>query len=1725
MAVETRGLFKSSRLLSVRNQIVAVLALATALPLLLTLLLGIRDLTDRETGIIRTNMASLIASEASAFSQQLVAQYNYFELLSVVDSLEQLALRSNLSYEQDGREVGVILQERDFLWSSASDTDPLVSAVLNNDASSELRQFQEKHSANVEVFLTDAFGAVIAATGRTTDYDQSDEAWWQAAYNGGMGAPYIDERAEFDESTDTLSLRIAFPIYSGNSVVGVLRTTFQVDSFVQLLSAHSFGQNGYSVAVYGDRSIIASPVSIPEGYRLPSHLFSDGMSIFSDVEDVVVDLRGEPAVYATMPIQTGGQVPVIDELGWYVALLLPQSELLLARDIAVKDLLLPTVIMLLVTLVVGYIVAGTLTRPLQKLVSAARRLGSERDWQTRVNLRRNDEFGVLGEAFNTMASQLQSIFSELEQRIVARTADLETSAEIASSANQIRELNDLMSLAVNLIRDRFDFYYVQIYLIDANREWAVLKDGTGYVGRRLLVQGHRLRLTGNSLVSQAYHSGQAVVVQNVAENPNFLPNDLLPHTRSEMAIPLRSKEGVIGILDIQHSVTDAFDVPSQRLFQSLADQLAVTFENVKLYEDAHRRALEMETVAEVSAEAVKNLNLNDLLRTVSNLTRDNFDLYHVHIYLLDDTGEKLVLAGGAGEVGRVMVERGHEIPLDREHSLVARAARERQPVIINDVTVEPDHMPNPLLPDTKAEMAIPMLVGEELVGVLDVQSKQKGRFDSSDVRVKTTLADQVAIAVQNARAFSRIEAAQKEVARVYELSADMIGSADFSGFFLDLNPAWERTLGWTVEELKAKPFIEFVHPDDRQRTLDEYVAQLSEERSFIQFTNRCLHKNGGYRWLAWNATPVVAEERTYFVVRDVTENRLAEEQIKLFADVVNASPTGIHVWRLEDLEDVNSFRLLVANPAAQSATGVASESILGKTMPEVFGSLMNTPMPGIYQNVIKTGQSVELGEVVYQDENIAPSVFYVRAFPLPNNSVGVSFENITILKQQELLVTKRARELETVALAGAAVTSILNLDELLQSVVDLTKESFDLYHAHIYLLDDAQSELILKAGCGEPGRLMVERGHHIPLNHETSIVAKAFRDVSTVIVNNVAHSLTFLPNPLLPDTKSEMAIPLIVGATVIGVLDVQSETVGRFTDDDESVMMVLGSQVAIAIQNARSYEQIHQTRQVLAANEKRLNLALTGTSDGLWDWDLITNEFYLSPRWKQMLGYEDHELENSFDTWERLVYPDDLFDAENAISAYLDGRSDTYSVEMRMVHKDGSLRWILSRGGAERDENGKMIRFVGTHTDITERVKAQEEIQRRAIEMETVAEVSLDLTTNRNTEDLLWSVANITKNKFHRYHAHIYLYDSASEDLILVAGAGEVGRIMVEAGHRIPFNHEASLVARAARTRKPVYVADVTTDVGFLPNPLLPDTQSEMAVPIIYNDELIGVLDIQDNKVNAFSEIEAQVKLTLANQIASAINNALAFERERETVERLREVDRLKQQFLANMSHELRTPLNSIIGYAEVLLDGVDGELTDDAIEDIQAIHGSGKHLLTLINEILDLAKIDAGQMRLDFKEVKVGDILDELIRSSQILVKDKPVVLRLIKESDIPPVSADVVRLRQILLNLMSNAIKFTEEGSVTVRYGLMKDETNKLYVAVEDTGIGMSENDLGVIFDRFRQADGSSTRRAGGTGLGLAITRELVQMHGGEIFVESELGVGSKFWFTLPTLVTEKA
>ena len=373
-----------------------------------------------------------------------------------------------------------------------------------------------------------------------------------------------------------------------------------------------------------------------------------------------------------------------------------------------------------------------------------------------------------------------------------------------------------------------------------------------------------------------------------------------------------------------------------------------------------------------------------------------------------------------------------------------------------------------------------------------------------------------------------------------------------------------------------------------------------------------------------------------------------------------------------------------------------------------------------------------------------------------------------------------------------------------------------------------------------------------------------------------------------------------------------------------------------------------QAEQQLRASEERWQLALRGNNDGLWDWNARTNEVFFSPRWKQMLGYEDHELENRPEEWECRVHPGDLPRVQELIQRHLTRETDFYAAEYRMQARDGSYRWILARGQALWDEQGRAVRMVGSHSDITERKLAEEALK-------------------------------------------------------------------------------------------------------------LAKEQAEMA-------------------------------------------------------------SRAKSEFLANMSHEIRTPMNGVLGMIDLVLDT---QLSGDQREFMDTARHSARSLLSLLNDILDLSKIEAGRLEIGATEFSLRKSMDEAVRMFGVVARQKGLELSVEIQAEVPDqIVGDSMRLRQVISNLVGNAIKFTDSGGISVNVAVDERTLDRaaLHFQVRDTGLGIPEDKQAWIFEAFRQVDGSTTRRHEGTGLGLAICTRLVHLMGGRLWVESRPGAGSTFHFTAP-------
>ncbi|MDX1437207.1 MAG: ATP-binding protein, partial [Anaerolineales bacterium] len=347
----------------------------------------------------------------------------------------------------------------------------------------------------------------------------------------------------------------------------------------------------------------------------------------------------------------------------------------------------------------------------------------------------------------------------------------------------------------------------------------------------------------------------------------------------------------------------------------------------------------------------------------------------------------------------------------------------------------------------------------------------------------------------------------------------------------------------------------------------------------------------------------------------------------------------------------------------------------------------------------------------------------------------------------------------------------------------------------------------------------------------------------------------------------------------------------------------------------------------------------------------------------------------------------------------------------------------------------------------------------------------------------------------------------------------EAGLYIVDINWSLPV--ESGVIGRAFRTGETQHVPFVNEDSDYLSTHT--EIKSELAIPLRRAGAVLGVLNIESDEANVFNATDIQLAESLADAVSLAYENARLFQDLRTTTDRLRELDRLKSSFLANMSHELRTPLNAILGYSELLQEDAQEFGHEAFAVDLDKIELAGKHLLAVINDILNFSKIEAGRMDLFLESFDVPSLVDDVVTAIEPVFETNRNTLIVDSSEDVGSITADPTKVRQILINLLSNATKFTEDGEITLA---LRRETREgedwAVFEVSDTGIGMNERQLDYLVQPFIQGDISTTRKFGGTGLGLAITRGFCQMMGGEILVESEPGEGSVFTVYIPADVS---
>jgi GAF domain-containing protein len=586
-------------------------------------------------------------------------------------------------------------------------------------------------------------------------------------------------------------------------------------------------------------------------------------------------------------------------------------------------------------------------------------------------------------------------------------------------------------------------------------------------------------------------------------------------------------------------------------------------------------------------------------------------------------------------------------------------------------------------------------------------------------------------------------------------------------------------------------------------------------------------------------------------------------------------------------------------------------------------------------------------------------------------------------------VAERTRNLELAARVGRTVSQVRSLDIMLRDACELILKEFDLYYAQVYLTNPRQTALQLQAGTGEVGAQLRQRGHSLQFD-TSSINGRAAIEKHAVVIPNTAESSTFRSNPLLPETRSEMAVPLIVADNVVGVLDIQSSQPGTLTEDVLPAFEALAGQLAVAIQNANLLKETEQTRAEVEAQARRLvrtawaehldaihkpeqigfvfdrqeitPLADVDKSQLPEDTQAITAPIGITGEALGSLVVEIDDETQRVQTVElvnivarqvaqqieslRLLESAERyrFEAEQAArrqtregwQKYIESRTGDhlgYLYDLQEVrpynngHEDGSALTLPLKAGDETvgklsvlglaSNDQETIELANTVADrlgahienlrlFEETRQGQFELDKRASQLAAVAEISTASSRELDVDKMLQTVVNLTQRQFGLYHAHIFTFNEATQELRIAACGWQEGNPNEGSNETasIPLGQEKSLVARSARTRLAVIVNDVKSEPGWLPNPMLPETASEMAVPLVIGDQVLGVLDIQSDRINAFTEEDANIQTTLASQIATAMQNARSFSQAQKQAERETMLNAINQKIQSATSVE-----------------------------------------------------------------------------------------------------------------------------------------------------------------------------------------------------------------------------
>jgi GAF domain-containing protein len=1269
----------------------------------------------------------------------------------------------------------------------------------------------------------------------------------------------------------------------------------------------------------------------------------------------------------------------------------------------------------------------------------------------------------------TIATQAQEIREGAEQQ----AATSEILRVIASSPTDLTLVLDVV--AENAAR-LCEANNAAIFRIEADSLQCVANYGPMPVTemRRPIIRGSP---AGRAVVDRQTIHVHDIAAEVETEFPEYKHIQQRTRTRTILTTSLL-REGVpIGVIFIRRTEVRPFTDKQIALLKTFADQAVIAIENVRLFNEL-KESLEQQTATSeiLGVIASSPTDIQPVLDTIAENAARVCGSYDAVIRLVE--GNILRLAAHYGPVDPGF---GLERPLTHG-SAIGRAVIDREVVHIEDLTaVVTTDVPQALARDRlglRTVLAAPLLREGVAIGVIFIRRTEVRPFTDKQIALLKTFASQAVIAIENVRLFKELQDRNAELREALEhqtATAEVLGIISRS-------------------------------PTDVQPVLDAIVESAARVCGLEYLTLRLREGSVIVPRAHFGSLPTVRAE----VSIEELHLRWINEHGTLHIPDVKAQTD------FPNLGSRSDTRTYLAVPLRQKGEFIGG-LIARRTEVRPF-----------------TPAQIKLLET-FADQAV------------------IALENVRLFNE---LKESLEQQTATSEILGVIASSPTDIQPVLDVVAENAARLCEADDALIRRLDGNVIRLVAHYGRIPPG------GGPDPLVNRGSVPGRAIIDRQAIHVHDLTAEVNEFPESKLyqkhSGARTFLSMPMLREGTPIGVINIRRLEVRPFSEKHIALLKTFADQAVIAIENVRLFKETQERNAELrealehqTATAEVLGIISRSPTDVQPVLDAIVESA------ARVCGIDDVVLrlrEGNTMVMRAHIGPIPLPSGREEISIdaprfrWLREHGTLHIPDVRARNDFRQLSGartflivplrqqgeLIGNLGARRIEihpfTPAQIKLLETFADqaviAIENVRLFQELEARTrelarsvSELRALGEVGQAVSSTLDLETVLTRIVSHAVQLSGTDGGAIYEYDEQSEEFLLRA-TDHMEEELINALRANPPRLGDGVVGRAAASREPVQVPNILEERAYAPRmrQILErfGFRASLAVPLLREERIIGGLVVRRKSTGEFRPEVIELLKTFATQSVLAIQNARLFREIEDKSRQIEAANRHKSEFLANMSHELRTPLNAIIGFSEVLGERMFGELNEKQAEYTDDILSSGRHLLSLINEILDLSKVEAGRMELELAAFDLPLAIDNARTFVRERAAKHGINLDVTVDERLGDFVGDERKIKQILLNLLSNAVKFTPEGG---RIGIKARQADgSVEISVSDTGIGIAPEDQPKIFEEFRQVGGDYAHKKEGTGLGLTLAKKFVELHGGKIWVESEVGRGSTFSFTLP-------